>query len=115
VFEIIELPKNINKNIIYDFFIKLKEQFRLGVELSTHIKFSEYSMSIPENKEDFFKLIEEYDWNDIYYISFFMKEKFIINLDFIENKIQIYCDDKNLNTELEKFIESYFMIEINDK
>ncbi|MHA1381999.1 MAG: hypothetical protein ACTSRG_26810 [Candidatus Helarchaeota archaeon] len=99
------LPEGLNKEILYNFFKKLKEKFQFGTELITHIKVPEYSLSIPEKKEEFYSIIADYDWNDINYISFFMKEYFFINLDFIEEKIQINCDDNNLKNELKKFIE----------
>ncbi len=103
-----KLPKLINEKKIYEFFIELKEDFPLGIELITHIKFPEYSISIPDNKEEFFKLMKDYNWEDIYYISFFIKGNFFINFDLTEEKIQITCDDENIELKIKELILSNF-------
>jgi len=102
------LPKAINEKKIFEFFIKLKEDFPLGNELITHIKLPEYSISIPDNKEEFFKLMKDYNWEDIYYISFFIKEIFFINFDLTEERIQITCDDENMESKIKELIFSSF-------
>lgn len=103
-----KLPKEINEVKIYDFFIKLKEDFPLGDDLITHIKFPEYSISIPDNKEEFFELMNDYNWEDISYISFFIKENIFINFDLTEEKIQITCEDENMEFKIKRLIFSSF-------
>lgn len=103
-----KLPKVINEKKIYEFFIKLKEDFPLGNELITHIKFPEYSISIPDNKEEFFKLMKDYNWEDISYISFFIKENFFINFDFTEEKIQITYEEEKMEAKIKELILSNF-------
>ena len=105
------LPKDINKKKIYKFFIKLKEDFSLGQELITHIKLPEYSISIPENRDEYFDLLKDYNWEDISYISFFIKENFFINFDFIEEKIQITCEEEYLEAKFKELILASFMEE----
>ncbi len=102
------LPKIINGNKIYEFFIKLKEDLPLGIELITHIKFPEYSISIPDNEEEFFELMNDYNWEDISYISFFIKEKFFLNFDLTEETIQITCEDENMKLKIKELILSSF-------
>lgn len=103
-----KLPSEINKEKIYDFFIKLKSEFNLNKELITHIKFSEYSISIPEKENEFYSFFEEHNWNDIFYISFFIKQNFFINFDFIEDEIKIKCENMEVETKLRDFLNSYF-------
>lgn len=103
-----KLPKVINEKKIYEFFIELKEDFPLGKEIITHIKFPEYSISIPDDKQEFFRLMDDYNWEDISYISFFIKEKFFINFDLTEDKIQISCEDENIKSEIKELILSTF-------
>ena len=40
----IRLPSKFDQENVFEFYIKLKENFNLGKELITHIKLSEYSI-----------------------------------------------------------------------
>lgn len=103
-----KLPNNLDKNNIHDFFTKLSEKFKLNKNLITHIKFSEYSISIPDDKDEFISLFEDLNWDDIYYISFFVKQTFLIKFDFLEDATIIKSDSNEIEKELKSFIEGYF-------
>lgn len=103
-----KLPTNLDKEKIHDFFIKLKERYKLNKDLITHIKFSEYSISIPDNKEEFFSFFEDLNWDDIYYISFFVKKTFLIKFDFLEGITMIKSESNEMGPKLKSFIKDHF-------
>ena len=49
-----------------------------------------------------------YNWEDISYISFFIKEKFFLNFDLTEETIQITCEDENMKLKIKELILSSF-------
>lgn len=103
-----KLPNDLDKNNIHDFFTKLSEKFKLNKNLITHIKFSEYSISIPDDKDEFISLFEDLNWDDIYSISFFVKQSFLIKFDFLEDATIINSESNDIKTELKSFIKNHF-------
>ena len=100
-----KFPTMIDIEQIYDFFEKLKKKYE---ELSTHIKFPEYSISIPESKDEFNSLFENLKWNNTYNISFFVKQKFLIKFDFLKEEIIIKSELPELYKQVEELITKSF-------
>lgn len=100
-----KFPENFNFENLFKFYQTLIKNYG---EVISHIKFPEYSISIPNNKDEFNELIEEIGWNNIYYISLFVKPKILIKFEFLKEEIDIKCDPSELEKEVEDLIKQNF-------
>ena len=100
-----KFPKNFNIENLFKFYQIMIKNYG---EVISHIKFPEYSISIPNNKDEFNDLIEEIGWHNIYYISLFVKPKILIKFEFLKEEIDIKCDPSELKKKVEDLINQYF-------
>ncbi len=97
--------ENINIENILKFIRLLAKKYG---NVESHIKFPEYSISIPDNKQEFSDLMEEMGWKNIYYILLFVKPNILIKFDFLKKKINLKCDPPDLEKEVEDLINHNF-------
>jgi len=100
-----KFPENVKIDNIFKFYQILIEEYG---EVISHIKFPEYSISIPKNEDEFTDMIKELGWNNIYYISLFIKPKIMIKFDFLTEEINIKCESSELENTVEKLIKQNF-------
>lgn len=94
-------PSKIDIEKMYNFYITLSDIFK---DVSSHIKLPEYSISIPKEKDEFYSLFKDLSWNNVYYISFFLKQRFFIKFDFLKEIININSESIEEKKKIEDII-----------